>query len=316
VTIFDGNGDYVNGLQPHQFRLFDNAKEQDIKVDVTYQPISMVIAIQKNGDVEAVLPQIRTIGPLIRPLVIGDQGEAAVLAFDHRLDVLQDFTNDPDKIGEAVKKLKPGSSSSRMIDAVTTRVPLLSPGPRDRRGVPLRISETRDKASEGRVRDAVLAAEVNNVIVYAVDVSRLVTTLTKKPLPARPDPLPPAARPLPPNVPATPNTVAQTFGSQGARAEFVPLLVEIFKDAKGIFVDNPVEVFTKATGGSEFGFMRQRGLEQAINKVGVELHSQYMITYNPNNKADGGFHEIRVQVAGFRSDSIRTRPGYWLASKQ
>src|SRR5437588_5537834 len=88
VTVTDHDGAIVNGLQPAQFRLFDNGKEQDIRVDVAFQPISLVIAIEASDRVDAVLTQIRKIGSLIEPLVIGDQGEAAVIAFDHRLQEL------------------------------------------------------------------------------------------------------------------------------------------------------------------------------------------------------------------------------------
>lgn len=317
VTVLDQDGSFVNGLQPFQFHLFDNDKPQDIKVDVTYQPISMVIAIQANDHVQAALPQIRKIGNLIQPLVIGDQGEAAVLAFDHRLRVLQDFTNDSTKITDAVKKITPGSSSSRMIDAVSESVRMLKHRPPDRRRILLLISETRDRASEGRVRDALIDAQLANVSVYSVDISRFVTTLSAKQMPPRPDPMPPAARAgaLPPGVPATPTTVAQTFGQQGGRAEFLPLLLEIYKDVKSIFIDNPLEVFTKGTGGTEFGFMRQKGLEEAISKIGEELHSQYLIAYHPNDMGEGGFHQIQVEIEGHPDVKVRTRPGYWLASK-
>src|ERR1019366_1902294 len=52
VLVFDRDGNYVDGLQPHQFHLFDNGKEQNINVDVTYQPISLVICLQANAHVE------------------------------------------------------------------------------------------------------------------------------------------------------------------------------------------------------------------------------------------------------------------------
>ena len=94
------------------------------------------------------------------------------------------------------------------------------------------------------------------------------------------------------------------------------MMVEIFRDAKAIFKDNPVEAFTKGTGGSEFSFYRQRGLQDAIQKIGAELHSQYLVSYTPNNKDEGGFHEITVTVSG--APEVRrtqTRPGYWLSTK-
>ena len=315
VTVLDRDGNYVDGLQPQQFSLFDNDKEQKIKVDVAFPPISIVIAVQANDHVEGVLPQINKIGNLIEPLVIGDAGEAAILAFDSRLRVLQEFTSDPAKVTDAVKKIHPGSSQSRMIDAVDEGVRMLRTRPQNRRRILLLIGETRDKSSEGRLREALIAAQLANVSIYSVDMSRFMTSLTAKPPVPRPDNRPPAMTPLPPGVPATPNTVMQATGSEGGSAQFIPLMVEIFKDVKSIFVDNPVEVFTKGTGGEQFGFVRQRGLEDAIEHIGAELHSQYLISYNPTNKEEGGFHQISVEVAGIRGVKVRTRPGYWLAAK-
>ena len=98
VLVFDRDGNYVDGLQPFQFHLYDNGKEQNINVDVTYQPISLVIVLQANAHVDGILPQVKKIGGLIAPLLIGEQGEAAVIAFDSRIRTLQDFTSDSEKI--------------------------------------------------------------------------------------------------------------------------------------------------------------------------------------------------------------------------
>jgi VWFA-related protein len=314
VTVLDHAGEYVSGLQPQDFRLLDNSKEQNIHVDVTYVPISLVIAIQANDHVEGILPKVAKIGSMIQPLIIGDQGEAAVVAFDHRFRwVQEDFTSDPAKIEAGLKKITPGSGSSRMIDAVIESVRKLRTRPANRRRILLLISETRDKGSEGKVRDALMDIQMNNVSVYSVDISRMMAGLTSRPPDPRPDTLPPAMYPVPSQVPATPTTVMQTTGSQGSSAQFVPMLVEIFKSTKAIFVDNPVEVFTRGTGGTEFGFGKQKGLEEAIAKVGNDIHSQYLISYSPNNTSEGGFHEIEVVVSR-ASLKVRTRPGYWLAS--
>jgi VWFA-related protein len=316
VTVFDREGGFINGIAPEQFRLYDNGKEQNIQVDVSYEPISMVIAIESSSHVEAILPQVQKIGNLITPLVIGDQGEAAVVAFDSRVRTLQDFTSNPDLITQAVKKVAPGSNNNRIVDAAVESARMLSHRPQNRRRIILMISETRDLGSESRAREALIDLQLGNIAFYAVDMSRFVTTLTAPPEEPRPFSQPPTAYTLPGGVPSTPTTVAQTFGGNGGRAEFMPLMVEILKDVKYIFKDNPVELFTKGTGGSEFGYVKQRGLEEAIAKIGDELHSQYIITYSPNNKLEGGFHQILVEVER-RPDvkKVLTRPGYWLAAK-
>jgi VWFA-related protein len=319
VTVVDHSGNIVNGLQSYQFHLSDNSKDQDIHVDISYQPISLVVAIQANQGVESILPQVRRIPELLSQFIIGDQGKAAVMAFDHRLQVLQPFTSDSTKIDAAVKKVHAGSSTSRLTDAIGESVRMLSHEPKNRRRVVLLISETRDLGSEGKKREVLFSAEINNVEVYAVDMSRFVEVISGKSQKVpRPDPMPATARQgtLPANVPATPTSVAQTFGQNGGRAEFLPLFKEVLRDVRDIFVDNPVELMTRGTGGKEYSFLSQRGLETAISDIGSELHSQYMITYTPNNASEAGFHEIEVAVTGVpRGTKVRTRPGYWVAAK-
>src|SRR5215471_12671264 len=152
VLVLNRDGDYVNGLQPPQFHLFDNGKEQNINVDITYQPISLVICLQANSKVDGILPQVRKIGNLITPLLIGDQGEAALIAYDSRVRVLQDFTSDGEKITKAVKDLYAGSSANRMIDAVWEATKMLRTRPTNRRRIILLVGETRDVSSETRLR--------------------------------------------------------------------------------------------------------------------------------------------------------------------
>src|SRR5690349_4937657 len=141
VLVYDPDDNYVNGLQPFQFHLLDNGKEQNISVGVSYIPISMVICLQVNSHVEGVLPQVRKIGNLIQPLVVGEQGQVALIGYDSRIRTLQDWTSDADKITKAVKDIYPGSSQNRMIDAVVEATRMLSHVPNNRRRIILQIGE-------------------------------------------------------------------------------------------------------------------------------------------------------------------------------
>jgi VWFA-related protein len=309
VLVTDKDGNIIDGLQPAQFRLFDNGKEQNIQVDVSFEPISLVIAIEAADRVDAILKQIKHLGSMM-PVLIGDQGEAAIIAFDHRIRVMQDFTSDADKVKAAIDKINAGSTSSRMIDAVDRAVYMLRKRPQNNRKIVLLVSETRDQASEGNLREALLDAQLSNVQIYSVNITQFVVRLSERPMPPRPDPIDPSVRNLPLG-PSTPTTVAHVYG-QGNRAQFIPVLKDLYKGVKGIFIDNPSEAFTKGTGGEEFVFVKQRGLEDAVQRISQEIHSQYLVSYKPNNGDEGGFHEI--QVALNRPDYIaKTRPGYWIA---
>jgi VWFA-related protein len=310
TLVTDRQGNLIDGLQPAQFHLFDNGKEQNIQVDVSFQPISVVVAIEASSRVDAILAQIKHLGTLM-PVVVGDHGEAAVIAFDSRIRLMQDFTNDPDKVKSAIEHITAGNSSSRMIDTVDRAVFMLRRRPQDNRKIILLVSETRDVASEGKLRETLVDAQLSNVLIYAVNITQLAVRLTEKPSEPRPDPIDITSRPTVLGQPSTPTSAAQNYGVQN-QVQFAPLLKEIYTDTKRLFVDNPTEVLTKATGGTEVAFLKQRGLEDVIQRISTELRSQYLISYNPNNKEEPGFHEISVKVE--RSTYLaRTRPGYWLA---
>ncbi len=226
---------------------------------------------------------------------------------------MQDFTNDGKKVTEAIKKINAGSTTSAVVDAIGESVRMLRRRPADRRRVILLIAETRDGGSEGHVREVMTEAQIYNVQAYTVNINRVVTTLFARPEPPRPDPVATTARNMPPGAAVTPTTVAAAGGA-GMYGNYIPGFVEIFKQVKGIFVDNPAEVLTRYTGGKEYSFSSQRGLQDALMKIGNELGSQYIISYSPNNKLEGGFHEIRVVVTSDPNARVRTRPGYWMAA--
>jgi VWFA-related protein len=312
VTVLDRGGAVVDGIESGRFHLYDNNHPQKIALDVSTQPISMVIAIQQSDRVEAVLNQIHKIGPMIQPLLTGDNGEAAVISFDSRIQKKQDFTSDTDLITKAINNIHAGNTPNRLIDAVEEGVQMLKGRQTNRRRIILLISETRDVSSEARLRETLISAQLNNVTTYIVDISRIVTNLTSKAQPSTTNPIDPSAYNLPGGSVNTPTSVAQA-SQIGNRVEFVPMLKEIYLGTKRIFVENPAEVFTEGTGGAQFTFKKERGLEDAIASVGREIHSQYLITYSPDDLKEDGFHQIRVDV-DLPDLVVRTRPGYYLAS--
>lgn len=313
TSVLDSQGNFVPGLSTTDFRLYDNDRLQKIEQDVAFQPLSIVVAVQANWRVDAVLPKIRKIGNLFDSLVLGEQGEIAVVAFDHQIKTMQDFTTDPAKIRQSFENIKAGSNTSAMIDAVSTSCRMLRRRPSNRRKVLLLIAETRDGGSEGKVREAITDLQLFNVSLYSVNINRLVSNLTQKPQYPRPDSIPTTARRMPNGAAVTPETVASLTPTAGQQMNLAPVLKEIYLGVKAIFIDNPVEVFTKYTGGKEYSFLTQRDLERAVADIGDELHSQYLLSYNPNNKLEGGYHTIRVEVS--RPEvKVTTRPGYWMAA--
>ncbi len=311
TTVTDKDGRYVNGLQPHDFRLIDRGKVQKITVESAVQPLSLVVCVQANNTVESVLPNIKKIGPLLEGTVLGEKGQAAIIAFDHRIRLMQDWTRDADAMTKALNKINAGSTTSAMTDAVIEAARMLRNRPKDHRKVILLIAETRDKGSEGKTRQALLDLQFGNIVLFSLNINRLMTSLMTKQPPPRPPSVPSSARHLPAGALNTPESVNAYTGHYSGNV--MPLVVEVFRQAKSIFIDNQLEAFTKHTGGTERSFLSYKDLERVVMDIGEELQSQYMISYSPSNPDEGGYHEITVEVnrGGYK---VRTRPGYWMAA--
>jgi len=269
-----------------------------------------VIAVQKSGNLNEILPKIQRIGPMLSDVVAGQDGEVAIVAFDHRIQVMQDFTSETQKISEAMKKINPGGNNHRLIDAEVECVRMLRKRPTDRRRVLLLIAEKRDKASELRLRDALTAAELANVTIYSIDISTVVAALTSKGDPPPPPSIPVTAQHIPAGGALTPTTIDQNYYN----GNYIPVFVDLFKAVKSIFVDDTLDVFTRFTGGKEYSFVSERSLEKAVQGISEEIHSQYMLSYSPSTQNEGGFHEIKV-VVNRPGLEVRTRPGYWVAAR-
>ena len=308
VTVTNRNGDIVNGLTPADFRLLDNGKPQKITEDVAVHPISMVMVVQANAGVEKMLPQIQKMGSALQQQVLGDEGEAAILSFDHRIQTQTDFTSDPDEITKALKKIRAGSNTARLNDASIEGINLLKKRPPSKRRVLLLVSESRDNGSELKAREVLSEAEFANIVIYSIDISHLIASITAPPPAGRTinDNRPPGAVHMPRGAVETPTTQAQM-----QLGNWAPVFKEIFLATKAIFVPNPLEVYTTYTGGREYSYSTQRTLDRAVSDLGEELHSQYLLTYIPNNQEEGGYHNIVVRI--LKPDlKVRARDGYYL----
>jgi VWFA-related protein len=300
VSVTDKHGRYVDGLTARDFNVRDDGALQEVTMDdfgTGLAPVSLVIAIQTSGISMPALAKIRQIGGMIKPLVTAPRGEVAVVAFDEEIQWLQDFTRDDENIRQAVRNLKPGSAlrSARMLDAIADVADRMRP--RKGRKMLLLISETRDRGSKTTVQQALDAVEREGIEVFGAHYSTFATALIAKPgdLPDVPPP-PPALTSADPSIPPDPYRGGDVGG----------LIIELARLGK----TNVIQALTTATGGSDYPFLKERGIENAIEKLGAEVHSQYILSF-PQRDNTPGPHLIEVSVANRNGLRIRSRRTYW-----
>jgi VWFA-related protein len=313
----DGHG-YVNGLLASDFEVLDNDKPQRVVAEITEQPLSVVLVLQANADIEPMLPKIKKSGILLHGLVTGVDGDLAILTFDHEMHHTLDFTSDPDKIDDAMQKIHAGSSVAAVIDAVADADHMLErhDPTNKRRRVIILMSRNVDNGSQMHLAEVVRQMQFHGIEVYSVNISKFLTTLMKKEeYPRSPNGNIPAEGmpPLPGgNVRTQTTDIQQGLGTNALNA--VPM---VYRSIRDIFKKTPAEALTTLTGGNTYSFATQRGLEQAITDIGKDLNSQYILSYTPTEavKEEPGYHSIRVLV-NRPGLIIRTRAGYWWGGGQ
>jgi VWFA-related protein len=308
VTVTDKEGRLVNGLEPPDFVLLDKGRPVKTNVDsfaTGVAPIALVVAVQSSGISAAVLVKVQKIGSMIQPLITGQRGCAALVSFAERVEWLQECTSDQDALARAFAKLEPGEERrARMLDAVHEATKRLR-ARRNVRKVLFLVSESRDRDSETDLESAVLAAEAAGVSVYAATYSAFQTAFTARPSDVERPPKP-KGPPEPAKEQQSPRATERGIPSADQRVDLLAGLGELARLKK----PNTTQILTGRTGGAVFAFHRQKGLEDAIEKLGTELHSQYLLSFIPDTRQPG-FHRVDVQVTRRGDFRIRARPGYW-----
>jgi VWFA-related protein len=310
VTVRDSQGELVMTLRREDFRIFDNGVEQRIQdFELGGAPISMVLVMQTSSRIEPLLPAVRKSGIVITQAVLGETGEAAVLAFDERTEILQPFTQDHDKIEKAVADLKVGLIGSRLHDALAQGVGMLRSRPPARKRVLLVVSEANDTGSESKLGAVLREAQLANITIYSVGLSTTAAMLRAAPRDPPPPVTPPGTFPMPPQpgTVQTPSTERQRRGN----IDLLSAVIWIVEGARDAVGQNSLELATTGTGGSHVTTFRDRSVEAAFHQIGAELHGQYVLTYRPTGTQPHGFHKIKVEVAR-PGVSVQTRPGYYL----
>lgn len=319
TTVYDPEKHgYVNGLKASDFEVLDNNKPQRVEAEITEQPLSVVLVVQANSDVEGMLPKIKKTGVLLQGLVTGSEGDLAVIAFDHEMHHILDFTSDPDKIDDAMQKIHAGSSTAAMIDATMDACHMLIRHDlnKQRRRVILLLSKNIDKGSQTHLDEAIHEMQFEGITVYSVNISRFVAAVTKGPDYPRPANAGIPDEGMPPlgggNVRTGTTDVQQTYGENALN-----LAPPLYRSIRDIFKKTPAESLSIITGGSMYSFATLHGLEEAVSDIGKDLNSQYILSYAPTSAVmeEPGYHSIRVLVnqPGLK---IRTRSGYWWGGGQ
>lgn len=311
VVVIDAKGEPVLDLQQKDFHVVDEGVDQTIEsFDLGGEPISAVLVFETGARVAPLLPAVRKSAILFTQTVVGPSGEGAVLSYDDGVNRLLPFSTDNEKIEQTIANLKPGNSGARLYDALAAAVGLLRDRPAERRRTIIVVGEARDSGSEEKLGQVLREAQLSNIVMYSVGLSTTAADLRAQS--SRPGPSP-ATPPGTFGGPPFPGSV-QTPATQQQYGDLLGLAEWAVRNATAVVKDRPLEVAATATGGTYQSTFKESTIEKAVDAIGAELNSQYMLSYRPTGADTPGYHRIKVTVdrPGVK---VRTRPGYYLEAK-
>lgn len=313
VSVRDSKNELVLDLKKGNFRVLDNGVEQTIDTfDLGGEPLSAVLLFETSSRIAPLLPAIQKSAIVFTQTVVGPSGQAAVLSYDQGVQHLVPFTGDHDKIEKTISTLKTGNSGARLYDALFAAVTLLRNQPANRRRVIIVMGEASDVGSENKLGEILRRAQLENVVIYSVGLSTMLATARAPQQQAGPAPMTPPGtfgKPPMPGTAQTPTSEQQYAGN----IDLLSLAEWTVRNATAVVRDRPLEVAATATGGLFQPALLDTSFEKAIDAIGGELNSQYMLSYHPTKTDEPGYHEIEVTV-NRPGLNIRTRPGYYLAA--
>jgi VWFA-related protein len=172
-TVFDKKGKLVTELRQDQFRVYEDNAPQAIAYfsQETSVPLTVALLADTSGSIREQLRfEQEAATEFFSSALRRGRDQGLVLTFASDVNLLQDYTDDPAKIAEAVKRMRSGGGTA-LYDAIYLAIARKLAGQEGRRAIIL-ISDGDDTVSHSSLTEVLEAAQRNNVAIYTISTNR------------------------------------------------------------------------------------------------------------------------------------------------
>ncbi len=277
----DPTGHAVYGLQAKDFVVEDNGVPQKVRLDeeIEGEPLAIVVAIQTGRKGPREFPRIRGLNSMLGPILEEPQTQIAIVGFDSQVRLMQNFTQDSNRVQRALESLEGGDGGAAILAVLRYSAELLNHLPGQQQKVILLVSETRDHGSRGiAVEDVVSLIGNSNIAVYALAFS-----------------------------PGLGDVIDPYRGDSSHQGpEYIGALLQALAAMKR----NTPRAIAQQTGGEYETFKTLNGFENHMLDFTNHLHSRYLLSFQPKNP-EPGLHRIVVRLANPQGNTVLARESYW-----
>jgi VWFA-related protein len=251
----DKTKQFVPGLKPSQFLVLEDGVEQKVDtVRMTQTPITAVMLLEFAANNWGYIQDMRNASySFFRSLRPDDY--IAVVTFDLKTHILNDFTNNKEILGQALQSLTiPGFSDTNTFDALYETLDRVSRI--EGRKYIILIGSGRDTFSKLTL-DKILAKvkATPNVTIFTIGTGAFQNEL---------------------------------YGGRGGMGGAI-------RDMNYLQAQNQLKTFASMTGGLSFSPIFQGELPDVFAQINDSIRNQYVLTYRPTNtKPDGTYRKVKV----------------------
>ena len=292
VTVTDEKNRFVSNLEARDFRIFDQGREQKIVYFSREQKQPVVVGFLLDMS-NATRLHWKTFQDaaleLVWNLLPGDKRFSGFLVtYSNDAELAVNTTNDPEKIVERIRKLKPGGGST-LFDAIylaCTRRNLVQGEPIEPRRVLIVIGDGNDNASKKSLNEVIEIAQRNLVTIYGVSTVAFGFTSEGE------------------------STLTRLVEETGGRVEYP--LQGLYASVSG-YLSTPSDEGNYALKVGTGGYAAEiaSGIFKAVSNVAGEVTTQYILRYIPDSlDSSRQYRTIRVEV-DLPNVKVRARKGYY-----
>jgi len=290
VGVVDTKGRPITTLNKDNFVLYEDGVKQEIAgFQPVASPFSLVVILDMSGSTLGFREVIRQ--SAFRFIdALAPEDRIAVVEFYDKINLLNDFTTNRKTVGNSIRVAN-GRGKTQLYKALDFSLEKLAKEGKRRKAIVV-LTDGVDSSVRDKDRDFLEKVKDNDILTSIKPETN--DTLNK--VLSRADTQGVTVYPL-----------ALPTGNPAKLADPTPIQIALFSAAQ-----TRLEILANRTGGTLNAIDRLEDMGRIYASVAAELRTLYTIEYqSTNEKRDGKWREIKIEVKSTSELISKTRPGYF-----
>jgi VWFA-related protein len=304
VTVLDRDGRFVSGLQKQDFQIFEDGAQQQIEYFASLEtPFTVVLLLDVSASTQFKIEEIQNAAlTFINQLRQDDR--VTVIAFDEKIKVLAQATNNRTILRNAIQQIRFGGGTS-LYEAVDYAISRELRPIQGRKAIVLFTDGVDTTSKKATYQSTIKNSEELDAMIYPI---RYDTYLDM-------------------NNGGTTTSSRRPSGNTGVLAQIIGAIItggnvniggggsvggvskDEYERAKKYLQD-----LASVSGGRHFEARSTTNLDAAFSGIAEELRRQYSIGYYPENSGQAGQRK-QIKVRVYRSNAVVRAKNSYIVGK-